>query len=145
VGTAVVILGNSLTGATGVSFNGTAATFKVVSSTEITTTGPSGATTGKVQVTVSGHTLSSNVAFRVTPVISSFSPASGSVGTVVTITGNSFTGATAVTFGGVKATSFTVNSYTQITATVPTGAKTGKISVTTPGGSATSAATFTVT
>ena len=144
VAAAVTILGTNLTGTTGVSFNGTAATFTVVSSSEITTTVPSGATTGKVQVTTPGGTLSS-VVFRVTPVILSFLPTSGPVGTLVTITGNSFTGATSVTFGGVKATSFTVNSYTQITATVPAGAKTGKIGVTTPGGTATSAGTFTVT
>jgi uncharacterized protein (TIGR03437 family) len=67
------------------------------------------------------------------------------VGTQVTITGTSFTGATKVTFGGVKATMFSVDSNTQITATVPTGAKTGKIQVTTPGGTATSSGVFTVT
>jgi hypothetical protein len=78
------------------------------------------------------------------PVISIFSPTSGPVGTVVTITGRTLTGATSVTFGGVKATSFTVDSYTQITATVPTSAKTGRISVTTPGGTALSVGTFTV-
>jgi uncharacterized repeat protein (TIGR03803 family) len=65
VGTAVTILGSELTGATSVTFNGTAATFTVVSSTEITTTVPTGATTGKVKVTVSGKTLTSNVSFRV--------------------------------------------------------------------------------
>jgi uncharacterized repeat protein (TIGR03803 family) len=145
VGAAVTILGTNLTGTTKVSFNGTPATFTVVSSFEITTTVPRGATTGKVKVTTPSGTLSSNVNFRVTPGILSFLPTSGPVGTVVTITGNSFTGATSVTFGGVKATSFTVNSYTQITATVPVGAKTGKIGVTTPGGTATSTAIFTVT
>ena len=67
------------------------------------------------------------------------------LGTEVTITGTSFTGATKVTFGGVKATTFSVDSDTQITATVPTGAKTGKIQVTTPGGTATSPGVFTVT
>jgi uncharacterized protein (TIGR03437 family) len=51
VGTAVIILGNNLTGATSVTFNGTAALFTVVSSSEITTTVPSGATTGNVLVT----------------------------------------------------------------------------------------------
>ena len=142
---AVKILGTNLTGATSVSFNGTAATFKVVSSSEITAGVPSGATTGFVAVTTPGGTLSSNVTFRVTPVISGFTPISGAPGTAVTITGNSLTGATRVTFGGVRATSFTVNSDTQITATVPKGAKTGKISVTTPGGIATSTGTFTVT
>jgi len=145
VGAAVIILGTSLTGATSVSFNGTAATFTVVSSTEITTTVPANATTGKVKVTTPRGALSSNARFRVTPVITSLTPTSGPPGTLVTITGNSLTGATSVTFGGVKATTFTVNSYTQITATVPTGAKTGKINVTTPGGTATSSATFTVT
>jgi uncharacterized repeat protein (TIGR03803 family) len=145
VGAAVKILGNNLTGATSVTFNGRLAVFTVVSSTEIKTSVPIGATTGKVKVTTPKGMLTSNVKFRVTPTISSFSPTSGPVGTSVVITGESFTGATSVTFGGVKATSFTVDSYTQITATVPTGAKTGKIGVATPGGTATSAGTFTVT
>jgi uncharacterized repeat protein (TIGR03803 family) len=139
VGTAVTILGQNLTGTASVTFNGTPAAFTVVSDTEITTTVPVGATTGPV---VAGA-LSSNVVFRVTPMILRFSPRSGPVGTIVAITGQSFTGATSVTFGGVKA-SFTVNSDTQITATVPTGAKTGKITVTTPGGKATSPRAFTV-
>jgi uncharacterized repeat protein (TIGR03803 family) len=65
VGAAIKILGTSLTGATSVTFNGTAATFKVASSTEITTTVPTGATTGTVKVVTPSGTLSSNVAFRV--------------------------------------------------------------------------------
>jgi uncharacterized repeat protein (TIGR03803 family) len=65
VGEAVNILGTNLTGATSVTFNGTAATFTVVSRSLITTTVPAGATAGKVQVTNSGGTLSSNVPFRV--------------------------------------------------------------------------------
>jgi uncharacterized protein (TIGR03437 family) len=54
-----------VTGATRVTFNGTPATFKVVSGTELTTTIPSGASTGKVEVTTSSGTLTSNVNFRV--------------------------------------------------------------------------------
>ena len=65
VGTAVTILGNNLTDSTGVAFNGTAATFKVISSTEIKTKVPDGATTGFVKVTRPKRTLKSNVAFRV--------------------------------------------------------------------------------
>jgi uncharacterized repeat protein (TIGR03803 family) len=66
VGTKVKILGNSFTGATAVSFNGTAATFTVASATEITTTVPTGATTGKVSVTLStGTVVSTNASFRV--------------------------------------------------------------------------------
>jgi uncharacterized repeat protein (TIGR03803 family) len=66
VGRAVTILGNNLTDATNVSFNGTAATFTIVSGTEITTTVPTGATTGSVEVTTPKKTLKSNVVFRVT-------------------------------------------------------------------------------
>jgi uncharacterized repeat protein (TIGR03803 family) len=64
-GVKVIILGNSLTGATAVTFNGVAATFKIVSATEITTTVPAGATTGLVRVTKPAGTLSSNVSFRI--------------------------------------------------------------------------------
>lgn len=67
VGAAVTILGTDLTGATSVTFNGTAAAFSIVSASEITTTVPSGATTGFVEVTTPGATLKSNTKFRVTP------------------------------------------------------------------------------
>lgn len=67
VGAAIKILGTNLTGSTSVTFNGTAAIFTVVSSSEITTTVPVGATTGKVKVTTPHSTLTSNVNFRVTP------------------------------------------------------------------------------
>jgi glucose/arabinose dehydrogenase/PKD repeat protein len=78
------------------------------------------------------------------PSITSFAPASGVTGTVITITGANFTGATSVKFNGVAA-AFTVNSATQINATVPAGASSGKLSVTAPGGTAQSASDFTVT
>jgi hypothetical protein len=148
VGTVVVIVGASFTGTTGVSFNGTAAPgFVVNSNNSITVSVPSGASTGNVTVTTPGGT-SNGVAFTVTaspPTISSFTPGSGPVGTVVTITGTNLTGATDVSFNGTAATAFTVNSATSITATVPVGATTGLISVTTPGGTANSGSNFTVT
>ena len=64
---AVKILGTNLTGATSVTFNGTSATFTVVSRSEITTTVPTGATTGPVEVITPRGTLKSNTEFRVTP------------------------------------------------------------------------------
>jgi len=67
VGEAVEILGNNLSGATAVSFNGAPATFKVVSDALIKADVPSAATTGKVQVTTPGGTLVSDVSFRVHP------------------------------------------------------------------------------
>ena len=65
VGAFVKILGTNLIGATSVTFNGTAATFKVASPSLITTTVPIDATTGTVQVVTPNGTLSSNVPFRV--------------------------------------------------------------------------------
>jgi hypothetical protein len=66
VGATIEILGTDLTGATGVTFNGTVATFTVNSSgTAISTTVPTGATTGPVQVVTPNRTLSSNMPFRV--------------------------------------------------------------------------------
>jgi uncharacterized repeat protein (TIGR03803 family) len=66
-GRPVRILGTNLTGATSVTFNGTAAIFKVVSASLITTTVPAGATTGKVQVITPSGVLNSNKAFVVKP------------------------------------------------------------------------------
>lgn len=79
------------------------------------------------------------------PTVSSFSPASGPVGTAVDIRGTGFTGATRVTFNGVADPGFVVNSATDISAHVPAGATTGRIAVTTPSGTGTSASSFTVT
>jgi uncharacterized repeat protein (TIGR03803 family) len=67
IGRQIVILGNNLGSSTAVSFNGTAATFVVVSDTEITATVPSGATTGFVTVTTAGDTLKSNKPFQIIP------------------------------------------------------------------------------
>jgi len=65
VGSAVKILGSNLTGATSVTFDGIAATFTVVSRYLITTTVPTGATSGTVEVVTPSAALSSNVAFTV--------------------------------------------------------------------------------
>jgi uncharacterized repeat protein (TIGR03803 family) len=65
VGSSVVILGTNLTGASSVTFNGTAAAFTVVSSSEITATVPTGATTGNIVVTTPTGPLTSNKKFRI--------------------------------------------------------------------------------
>jgi uncharacterized repeat protein (TIGR03803 family) len=67
IGRTVTILGNNLRFATGVTFNGVAATFTVKSSTYIKATVPTGATTGPVQVTLPTGTITSNVNFQVLP------------------------------------------------------------------------------
>jgi len=77
VRSAVKILGTNLTGATSVSFNGTAAAFKVVSASLITATVPSaGVSTGPVTVVTpasSSGTLTSNLPFVITSAITSTS------------------------------------------------------------------------
>jgi uncharacterized repeat protein (TIGR03803 family) len=65
VGSHVRILGDDLTGATSVTFNGIAAAFSVLSPAQIVATVPAGATTGKVQVITPGGTLLSNIGFVV--------------------------------------------------------------------------------
>lgn len=73
VGASVEILGNGLTGATSVTFDGTPVTSFTVSKsgTSISTTVPVGATTGTVDVVVTANgktkTLKSNVPFQVLP------------------------------------------------------------------------------
>ena len=79
------------------------------------------------------------------PVITSFLPVSGPVGTSVTITGTDLGSATVLTFNGVSALPATSNNATTIVAVVPATATTGKISVTTAGGSYTTASNFTIT
>jgi hypothetical protein len=147
VGTTVTLTGTNFTGATSVRFGAATATPANITATSLTAVVPTGATSGPIRVLNGTGWGSSATSFTVNavPTITSFTPTSGPVGTVVTITGTNFTGATSVKFNGVAATTFTVNSATQITATVPTGATTGKISVTTPGGTGTSTTKFTVT
>ena len=78
------------------------------------------------------------------PTISAFYPAAGPVGTVVTLKGSGFNGATVVELVHAQAR-FTVQSGTRIMLVVPAGAISGPISVTTAAGSAMSAAAFSVT
>jgi hypothetical protein len=150
VGTAVTLSGTDLTGTTAVKFNGVGATAFTVNAAgnQIMATVPMGATTGNISVTTPGGTASTTVPFTVlvsVPVVNSFSPTSGLVGTMVALTGTGLTGATSVTFNGVLATGLTVNSAgTQIIVNVPLGATTGNIRVTTPSGTATSTSAFTV-
>jgi hypothetical protein len=146
VGGNVSIRGSLFTGATAVSFNGTSQpTFTVVNDTLITTTVPTGATTGPVSVTnVYGvGTSTTNFTVIPAPTVTNLSVNTGTFGTAVTITGTGFTWATQVQFNTTNAT-FTVVNNTTITTTVPNGATSGVITVVNPAGSASSIATFTV-
>ena len=145
-GTLVTITGTNFTGATAVSFGGTAAaTFSVTNATTISATVASGTISGTISVTTPGGTASSTGVFTISaPIITSFTPTYGGVGTVVTITGAKFIGATAVAFGGTPAAAFSVTKATTISATVSNTGSTGVVSVTTPGGTASSTGVFTI-
>lgn len=144
VGSTVTLTGVSLTQTSSVTIGGVAATFKVVSDKEVTAVVPAGAKTAQSIVIATSGGAASKGPFAVIPKITSFSPTSGPVGTEVTITGTTFTGASKVTFDGTDATSFEVVNDSEVKALVPTGAKTGPIGIATPGGTAASSTNFTV-
>ena len=134
-GTTVGISGSNLSGATSVTFGGTPATsFSIINSTQVNAIVGAG-TTGVVSITTPNGTAVSSGTFTYLPAaeITSFSPQSGGAGTVVTITGNNFTGVTLVKFGTINASSFTVINSTTINATVGSGSS-GSVSVTNGGG-----------
>ena len=150
-GTSVIITGTGFTGATSVTFDGTAATsFTVNNSAQIIATTPAHAA-GAVDlvITTPGGAATAIAAYTYVapvPTFTSIAPASGVVpgGTSVIITGTGFTGATAVTFGGTAATSYTVNSPSQITATTPAhAAGVVNVVITTAGGTATGTGAYT--
>ncbi|HYN43323.1 MAG TPA: IPT/TIG domain-containing protein, partial [Thermoanaerobaculia bacterium] len=143
-GTTVTITGTNLTGATAVTFGGTAATaYTVNSATRITATTPVHAAGAvDVAVTTPGGTATSTGGFTYvvpTPTITAVSPSSGPAagGTPVTITGSGFVTGATVSIGGVAATPVNVASATSITAV--TGAHAEglvDVAVTNPGGTA---------
>src|SRR6476661_3838911 len=109
------------------------------------------ATFGSITLTGSTTPAGFLARLRLPPTLISVNPASGAVGTSVTLTGSNLTGATAVTFTGASnntvTTGLTVSgtgSSQTITVTVPSGATTGSVTVTTPSGTSNGVA-FTVT
>jgi uncharacterized repeat protein (TIGR03803 family) len=146
VGSRVGMFGQGFTSASVVKFGGVASTsVTLLGTTYLTAKVPAGALTGAVTVTTGSTTLTSPQTFKVKPKITTFSPPSGSTGTLVTINGSGLIQASAVKFGTVNATTFTVKSDSRVTAVVPSGvAGAVTISITTPGGTANSPTKFTV-
>jgi hypothetical protein len=145
----VTIRGSGFTGATAVSFIPVgggqipAVTFQVVNDTKITAVVPFGATTGRVWVTTPNGLAISPVDLLLLPKITTFGPVAGPPGTIVTIFGSGFFGATSVRFGSMQAPPIFVSDTIMMTV-VPQGASTSKIHVITPAGVATSPDKFTV-
>ena len=126
-GTAVTVTGSGFTGTSAVTFGGTAAAAPtVLSDSLLVVTAPAHAA-GSVDVRVwaggagSLPTTADVFVYVGTPVVSALSPSSGSEsgGTVVTVSGSGFTGASAVTFGGTAGTGLSVSSDTRLVVTAP--------------------------
>ena len=77
--------------------------------------------------------------------MTSFTPASGPLNTLVKIHGTGLAGTTSVTFNGHASGTVTNVSATEVDARVPSGAGSGIIHVVTGGGSASSTTSFTYT
>ncbi|MCS7091673.1 MAG: IPT/TIG domain-containing protein [Verrucomicrobiota bacterium] len=125
--------GTSVDPVVAVQFGSRPAQFSVTADSQLVAVVPAGATTDYIRVAKNGRGwVYSPRTFAVIgpgPYISSFSPTYGNVGTLVTIEGVQFTGATAVRFNGVLAPGFFVAADTRIQVNVPSGASTGPISV----------------
>lgn len=141
-GQSVVITGTNLSGATSVTFGGTAAAIVSNSATSLTvTTPPRAAGVVSVVVTTSGGTATAANVFTyvAAPTVSGVSPAQGpsAGGQTVTISGANLAGTSAVTFDG-RAATITSVTPTDVVVTTPPGANGGPVDVVvvTPGGTA---------
>ncbi|WP_046367715.1 FG-GAP-like repeat-containing protein [Flavihumibacter petaseus] len=147
-GTIMTITGTSFTGTTSVSIgNKPALSFTVQSSTTITAIVGAEAT-GSVKVTSpGGNSILPGFTWYPNPVISSFSPMSGPVGTSITILGSNFHATPSqnvVYFGSIRAT-ITSGTTTSLTVKVPVGASFEPINVLSNNLRACSATPFLVT
>jgi len=127
-GATVTITGTNLSGVTAVSFNGTAATFTINSSTQITATLPSGATSGTISVSSPAGNATSTGTFTVHP-----------LPTVNSITGNTTLCQSGTT---TLANTTTGGSWSSNNTAVATVATNGIVSGVSPG---TATITYTVT
>lgn len=132
-----------------VAFNGTSATVSSSTANRLVVAVPSGATTGKITVVVSGITATSAQDFTVNsgipmPTITGFTPTIGTVGTAITVNGANFDGNVAnnkLRFNGTTAAIASVTA-TQLGSKVPVFATSGRMSVVTPYGNAISSGDF---
>jgi hypothetical protein len=133
-GTTVRIDGENLSTASSVTFGGTAAaSFAIVSATQIDAVLAAGAS-GEIAVTTSGGLAVFNgFVYLPPPVINSFSPEFGFTGDTITIAGVNLNTSNLVSFGEIPASSFIVVNDQTVKAVVAAGAS-GKISLRTLAG-----------
>ena len=142
---------SSTPGANTVLINGEAATVVSATSTQLIVDVPAGATVGPITITTGAATVTSANNFAVqsggaAPTITSFSPAIGASGTVVTVNGSGFQ--STVPNNGVQFNQtwahVSATTATALTTSVPAGGTSGPIAIETPYGQAISATNFIV-
>lgn len=139
-GDSITITGFNFTAVNSISFGNTSAVYIIPDSSTLIAVVPDNLSSSKQLITITSPTGSDTISFTVnlSPVITSFTPATAKKNNVVTVLGKRFTGATSVTLNGTS-TIYNIVSDTSLTFTVPAGATSGKIVVTTRNGTATSA------
>jgi hypothetical protein len=146
-GTTVTLVGTHLSNASQVLFGNVAASFSVISDTQINATAPA-EVAGTVAVTVVTPSGTSTAVAKgqytynaAAPSVTSLGTTSGPTngGTLVTVSGSNFMGTQGVFFGGVAAPVFSVNGVGSISAVTP-AASPGTVDVTVVSPNGTSAA-----
>jgi uncharacterized repeat protein (TIGR02543 family) len=146
--TKVTIRGSKFVGTVSVHFGGKLATgVRVVSSSEITATAPSGSGTVYVTVSTLGGSSQATTAAKYTfvapPTITEVTPTIGPTkgGTTVTIWGSNFVGTVLVRFGEKRGTAVRVLSSSEVTVTAPPGSGAVYVTASALGGSSETSAT----
>jgi hypothetical protein len=143
-GSSVLIEGGDLSGVTAVEFGARGAKFTVLSSAQIEAIVPNGARAGAITVKTFTGTATSATKFTPTLSVTSFTPASGAAGKLVTIKGVGFNSKSTVSFNG-RAATVTSASAKKLKVRVPAGVEVGPIAVrntTAPAGTVYSAGSF---
>jgi endoglucanase len=125
---------------------------RVVSDTQVKLTIPADGKTGQLAILNPQHAAFAPQSFTITvpptypqQLISHFSPASGAIGSVVTINGSGFTGSNAAWIGSAHDAALKVISDTQAQVTIPADGVTGQIALLNPAHAAFAATAYTIT
>jgi hypothetical protein len=146
-GSAFMIEGSGLWSVSEVKLGKLAASFTVLSPTQIEAIVPNGAKPGKVAIASPGGSVTTKAKFTPSFSLTGFSPKHAAAGKAVTLKGVGFTPSSTVAFDGTSAGAVTFVSATKLKAVLPAGAASGSITVTNaaaPAGTVASATSFLV-
>jgi hypothetical protein len=146
-GSAFTIEGSGLGSVSEVKLGKFAASFTVLSPTQIEAIVPNGAKPGKVAIASPGASVTTKAKFTPSFSLTGFSPKHAAAGKAVTLKGVGFTPSSTVAFDGTPASAVAFVSATKLKAVLPAGAASGSVTVTNtaaPAGTVASATSFLV-